>query len=107
MHMNRTRLLAARRRALVAQSEALRARLLLSVLDMRQSAGVAQLGGEAARALVRHPAALAAAGIAVATIGPRRLLRLAAAAAGLWSLWGRVSRVVSYLTAAANRARNA
>jgi hypothetical protein len=95
--MSRTRLLAARRRALVARSEALRARLLLSVLDVRQSAGVAQLGGEAARALVRHPAALAAAGIAVATIGPRRLLRLAAAGVGLWSLWGRVRRVVSYL----------
>jgi hypothetical protein len=105
MHMNRTRLLAARRRALVAQSEALRARLLLSVLDVRQSAGVAQLGGEAARALVRHPAAMVAAGIAVAAIGPRRLLRVAAAGVGLWSLWGRMSRVVSYLAGAASRAR--
>jgi hypothetical protein len=97
MRMSRTRLLAARRGALVAQSDVLRARLLLSALGLHRSAGVAQLGAEAARALVRHPGALVAAGVAVMTIGPRRLLRLAAAGIGLWSLWGRVRRVVSRL----------
>lgn len=85
--------LAARREALVTQSEALRAGLLRSGEQARQSLGILQIAVAAARALRRHPIAVAAGTVAFMVVGPRRLVRMLGLGLGAWSLATRTQRL--------------
>jgi hypothetical protein len=91
----RLQVLTARRRALVARSEALRGDLLTSAGRLQRSLGLGQLGASALGALRRHPALAVGIGVAVWAAGPRRLMRAAALGLGLWSLYGRARRIAA------------
>jgi hypothetical protein len=86
-------LLSARRHALVAQSEALRARLLESAAQTGRSLRVAALAASAAQALRRHPAVLVGGAVALVVVGPRRLVRIAGIALGAWTVLMRARTV--------------
>jgi hypothetical protein len=86
---SRQQQLGARRRALTARSEALRARLVADAGQAHRSLGMARLAGSALQALTRHPAVLAAGAVALSLAGPRRTLRIAVAAVSAWSLFKR------------------
>jgi hypothetical protein len=75
MRSTRLALLAARRRTLVAESNALRDRLDSDAGDVRRSLSVARLGLSAWRSLSRHPLLVAGVAAAVLIIKPRRLIR--------------------------------
>ena len=100
---SRLQQLSARRRALVAESDALRARMLWSSARMRDSLGVAALGASAARALARHPPLMLAGAAALLVVGPRRVLRVGLAAVSIWSLLGQVGRLAVAFSRAARR----
>lgn len=95
----RLQLTTARRQALVAQSQALRLKLLVASQDLRGSLGAGQLRAGALRALTRHP--LLTIGIALATVwmGPRRLLRFASLGLAGWSLVDRLRRLAEAIMA--------
>jgi hypothetical protein len=93
----RLQLLAARRLALAARSDLLRARLLQQAASAHEAAGVQQLAVSGLRALGRHPVAGAAALGLLLALGPRRVLRGAARLAGAWFLVRRAVRVAASL----------
>jgi hypothetical protein len=97
------RQLGARRHALAARSDALRARLLDHAAQAHRSLGAAQLAGAAVRRVGRHPGALTAVAAALVLIGPRRGLRIAAGVLGAWSLFRRVSVLAALVGRLARR----
>lgn len=97
MTADRLQNLAARRRALAAQSAALRERLLMQGAQAHRSLGITRLAGSIARASARSPLALVA-GVAVLTaIGPRRTVRAVTGVVSAWFLLRRASGVATAL----------
>jgi len=90
----RTRLdaLAARRHALVAQSDTLRLRLAATTPGLRQVLGVADLGVAAGRYVRQRPLLLALGGAALLIVKPRAALRFVSIALTAISLFGRLRR---------------
>ena len=97
MFGRRSRLLAARRAALVAQSDALRDRLLWSAAQAHQSLTVLQVGGLAVRAAARHPLALIVGGALLGVLGPRRVVRTLMAGIALWQLLQRARGTLRWM----------
>ena len=89
----RTRLLAARREALVAESAALRSRLLWTAANVHGSLNLFQMGGAALRAAGRSPALLVAGGVLLGVLGPRRAVRVIMGGLAAWKLLQRLRRL--------------
>jgi hypothetical protein len=87
----------ARRRALTAQSEALRARLVSSTKEVRSSLRIGRLGMSALRSVRRHPALVAGAAVALIVAGPRRVMRMATLGLGTWSTVKRFGSLIALL----------
>jgi len=104
--MPRSRLqeLGARRQALTARSDTLRARLLGHAAQAHRSLGAAELAASAARSIGRHPAALVAGAIALTLVGPRRTLRILVGAVSAWSLLRRARTLAALFRRLAARA---
>jgi hypothetical protein len=94
--------LTARRRALVTESQALRAQLAGATSSVRQVLAPAQIGRALLSGLGRHPVLTVGIGVALVAIGPRRLWKLAALGGGGVVL---ALRVAPALAAAARLAR--
>jgi hypothetical protein len=90
----RTRLdaLAARRRALVKQSDTLRLRLAEATPGLKQILGVADLGVAAGRYVTQRPLLLALGMAALLIVKPRAALRFVSIALTAISLFGRLRR---------------
>jgi hypothetical protein len=99
----RLQLSTARRRALTAQSEALRARLVSSTQGVVSSLRLGQLGVSAWRSVRRHPALLVGVAVALMVAGPQRALRLASLGLGAWSTVKRVGSLLGLLAAMGRR----
>jgi hypothetical protein len=93
----------ARRRALTAESQALRARLVSSAESVRGSLKVGQLGMSALRSARRHPALVVGVAVALLVAGPRRVMRAASLGLGAWSTIKRVGSLISLLSAMRRR----
>jgi hypothetical protein len=91
----RLHILTARRRALVARSEALRSELVASTVRLHRSLGLGQMGAAALRSLRRHPALVVGVAVALLVAGPARLLRVAALGLGAWSLFDRLRSIAA------------
>jgi hypothetical protein len=91
----RLQITTARRRALVAQSQALRVQLLAATDGIRASLGLGRLGASALRSVRRHPAIAIGMGLALLVAGPRRLLRVASLGMTALSLFGQVRRMTA------------
>jgi hypothetical protein len=89
----RLQLLAARRLALTAQSDLLRAQLLQQAAVAHEAAKAQQLAVSGLRALARHPIALAAAIGLLLGVGPRRILGGVARLTTAWYLVRRAASV--------------
>jgi hypothetical protein len=88
--------LAQRRRALVAQSEALRLRLSGSSRGLEQVLGLADLGVAAGRYVKHRPLLLLLGiGAAVLVVKPRRALRAISLALTAISIFGQLRRALS------------
>jgi hypothetical protein len=88
--------LADRRRALVAQSEALRLRLSGSTQGLRQVLGIADLGMAAGRYVKHRPLLLLLGiGAAVLVVKPRPALRALSLALTTLSIFGQLRRALS------------
>jgi hypothetical protein len=85
--------LAARRAALVAQSDALRSRLLWTAADVRRSLSVFHMGGAILRGAGRNPALLVAGAAVLGVLGPRRALRVLMGGVATWKLLQRLRRL--------------
>ena len=84
--------LAARRRALVEQSDTLRMRLAETTPGLKQILGVADLGVAAGRYVRQRPLLLALAMAALLIVKPRAALRFVSIALTAISLFGRLRR---------------
>jgi len=101
--------LTARRRALVLQSQALRAQLSASAIALRHALGPAQIGHAVLGSIRRHPGIAAGVAVALVTLRPRRLWKLAALGGGALAFALRAAPVLSAAVrfARARRARAA
>ncbi len=92
---SRLRQLAERRRALVAQSDALRQRLGSSTQGLEQVLGIADLGIAAGRYIKHRPLLLLLGVAALLVVNPRRALRGLSFAVTALSIFGQLRRVLS------------
>jgi len=93
----------ARRRALTAQSDALRAKLVSSTEGVRNSLSIGQLGMSALRSVRRHPALVVGMAVGLIVAGPWRMMRVATLGLGAWSTLKRVGSLIALLGAMRRR----
>jgi hypothetical protein len=89
--------LAARRRALASQSDALRERLLEQGAKAHRSLRITRLAGSVARSLARSPLALVAGVAVLMAVGPHRTMRAVTGVVSAWFLLRRASGVATAL----------
>jgi hypothetical protein len=92
--------LAARRRALVAQSDALREQASVSARGLRQLLGFVDLGVAAGRSMAGKPLVAVAIAAALMLLRPRRPLRLLGFALTAISIIGHLRQILGLLSAA-------
>jgi hypothetical protein len=99
--------LAARRRALVAESDALRAQLSGSAGGLRGALAPGPLGNALLAGVRRHPVLTVGAAVALVALRPRRIWKILVLGAGTMTLVLRAGPVLSAVVRLAKSARRA